>query len=163
MCEASTRALGRGSTPTRWRRNSARCSRVDALRSSCTWRARWTLTFGESAYAEGAGLPSFVAPHMSGACWSELSVDGALANICGRVENALKEVVGCRLLTPQSADSFTSRRSKDDRPFIEAFFGRRIPRWDRPAWIASTLLAKWHQFHLRERLGRLEGCITTNS
>ena len=103
------------------------CAAEDVLRAIKRALSLWTprkLHFSDSAYAEGAGLPSFVAPHLSGACWSELSVDGALANICGRVENALKEVVGCRLLTPQSADSFTSRRSKDDRPFIEAFFGR---------------------------------------
>jgi hypothetical protein len=82
------------------------------------------LHFSENAYAEGAGLPSFVAPHLAGACWNEFSVDGALANICARVENTLKEIVACRLLKPQDPDSYTSRRSKDDRPFIESFFGR---------------------------------------
>ena len=103
------------------------CAAEDVLRAIKRALSPWTprkLHFSENAYAEGAGLPSFVAPHLTGACWNELSVDGALANICDRVENALKEVVGCRLLKPQGADSYTSRRSKDDRPFIEAFFGR---------------------------------------
>lgn len=103
------------------------CAAEDVLRAIKRALSPWTprkLHFSQNAYAEGAGLPSFVAPHLSGACWDELSVDGALANICERVENALKEVVGCRLLKPQGADSYTSRRSKDDRPFIEAFFGR---------------------------------------
>ena len=103
------------------------CAAEDVLRAIKRALSPWTprkLHFSENAYAEGAGLPSFVAPHLIGACWNELSVDGALANICDRVENALKEVVGCRLLKPQGADSYTSRRSKDDRPFIEAFFGR---------------------------------------
>ncbi|MBT2305513.1 hypothetical protein J7E70_34550 [Variovorax paradoxus] len=36
----------------------------------------------------------------------------------------MKEVVGCRILKPQDKGSYVSRRSKDDRPFIESFFGR---------------------------------------
>jgi hypothetical protein len=103
------------------------CAAEDVLRAIKRALSPWTprkLHFSDNAYAEGAWLPSFVAPYLSGACWNELSVDGALANICDRVETTLKEVVGCRLLKPQGADSYTSRRSKDDRPFIEAFFGR---------------------------------------
>jgi hypothetical protein len=103
------------------------CAAEDVLRAIKRALSPWAprkLHFSENAYAEGAGLPSFVAPYLTGACWDEFSVDGAMANICARVENTLKEVVGCRLLKPQDAGSYTSRRSKDDRPFIEAFFGR---------------------------------------
>jgi hypothetical protein len=103
------------------------CSAADVLSAvKCAlspWKPR-QLQFSEHAYWKGAGLPSFVAPYLTGACWGEFSVDGALANVCGRVEDTLKEVVGCRILKPQDPDSFTSRRSKDDRPFVEAFFGR---------------------------------------
>lgn len=103
------------------------CGAEDVLRAIKRALSPWTprkVHFSENAYADGAGLPSVVAPHLIGACWNEFSVDGALANICARVEGTLKEVVGCRLLKPQGAASYTSRRSKDDRPFIEAFFGR---------------------------------------
>jgi transposase InsO family protein len=98
----------------------------DVLRAIKRALSLWVprkLHFSDNAYAEGAGLPSCVAPHLLGACWNEFSVDGALANVCARVEDTLKEVVGCRLLRPQDSASYTSRRSKDDRPFIEAFFG----------------------------------------
>lgn len=103
------------------------CGAEDVLRAIKQALSTWTprkLSFSENAYVEDAGLPGGVIPHLAGACWNEFSVDGALANICGRVEGVLKEVVGCRLLKPQGAHSYTSRRSKDDRPFIEAFFGR---------------------------------------
>ncbi|MDM0119001.1 hypothetical protein [Variovorax arabinosiphilus] len=102
------------------------CSAQDVLRaikSSLSLWSRRKLQFSENAYSENAGLPSGVFDHLRGVCWNEISVDGAMANICHRVESTLKEVVGCRVLKPQSADSFTSRRSKDDRPFIESFFG----------------------------------------
>ena len=103
------------------------CAAEDVLRAVKRALSPWAprkLHFSDSAYAEGGGLPSFVAPYLAGACWNEFSVDGALANICGRVDGTLKEVVGCRILKPQDPASYTSRRSRDDRPFIEAFFGR---------------------------------------
>ncbi len=68
-------------------------------------------------------MPSAHSDLYLGACWDEFSVDGALANICGRVERQLREVVGSTILMPQDPTSYTSRRSKDDRPFIERFFG----------------------------------------
>lgn len=103
------------------------CAAEDVLRAIKCSLSSWVphkLHFSENAYVEGAGLPSGVAPHLVGVCWNEFSVDGALANICARVERALDEVVGCKILKPQDKSSYTSRRSKDDRPFIEAFFGR---------------------------------------
>ena len=103
------------------------CGAEDVLKAVKNALSPWTprkLQFSEHAYARGAGLPSFVAPNLTGACWCEFSVDGALANVCGRVEGTLKEVVGCRILKPQDPSSYSSRRSKDDRPFVEAFFGR---------------------------------------
>lgn len=103
------------------------CGAEDVLRAIkhalSTWAPR-KLHFSDIVYAEGAGMPSNVAPYLAGVCWNEFSVDGALANICERVGNTLKEVVDCRVLKPQDVHSYTSRRSKDDRPFIEAFFGR---------------------------------------
>lgn len=103
------------------------CGAEDVLRAIKRALSPWVprkLHFSENAYVDGAGLPSGVAPHLVGVCWNEFSVDGALANICTRVEGTLKEVVGCQILKPQDTSSYTSRRSKDDRPFIEAFFGR---------------------------------------
>ncbi|WP_180126973.1 hypothetical protein [Rhodoferax sp. BLA1] len=101
------------------------CAAEDVLRAVKHALSRWApreLHFSDNAYVEGAGFPSSVAPYLIGACWSEFSVDGALANVCKRVENTLHEVVGCRILKPQDENSFSSRRSKDDRPFIESFF-----------------------------------------
>lgn len=103
------------------------CAAEDVLRAIKKSLLLWSpkqLQFSMNAYAEGAGTPSVLGPEFVGACWGEFSVDGALANVCDRVAGTLEEVVGCRILKPQDIASYTSRRSKDDRPFIESFFGR---------------------------------------
>lgn len=103
------------------------CNAEDVLRATKRALTRWaprTLQWSENAYVDGAGLPSCRHERYVGACWDEFSVDGAMANICTRVERQLREVVGSTLLKPQDPNSYTSRRSKDDRPFIESFFGR---------------------------------------
>ncbi|WP_322067296.1 integrase core domain-containing protein [Burkholderia ubonensis] len=82
------------------------------------------IQFGDEAYVPGAGLPSYRLPLLAGACWNEFSVDGALANVCARVEGVLRDVVGAKLVKPQDPASYSRRRSKDDRPFVESFFGR---------------------------------------
>ncbi len=101
------------------------CSAEDVLRAiKCAlspWQPR-ELQFSGKAYASGAGLPSYHCIRYLGACWEEFSVDGALANICTRVEQPLRDVVGARVLKPQDAASFSCRRSLDDRPYIESFF-----------------------------------------
>lgn len=101
------------------------CSAEDVLRAiKCAlspWQPR-ELQFSGNAYASGAGLPSYRSARYLGACWEEFSVDGALANICARVEQPLRDVVGARVLKPQDAASFSCRRSLDDRPYIESFF-----------------------------------------
>jgi hypothetical protein len=74
------------------------------------------------AYLEKAGFPSGLGPDWVGACWGETSVDGALAETCRPVEAALRDVVGSTLVCP--GQGFSSRRSLDDRPFVEAFFKR---------------------------------------
>jgi hypothetical protein len=103
------------------------CSADDVLRAIrsalVTWAPR-ELQFASDAYVPGAGLPAFVIPQLTGACWNEFSVDGALANVCGRVEDVLREVAGARIVKPQDPASYSHRRSKDDRPYIESFFGR---------------------------------------
>lgn len=89
------------------------CGAEDVLRAIKRALLPWTprkLHFSENAYVDGAGLPSSVAPHLIGVCWNEFSVDGALANICARVEGTLKEVVGCRLLKPQDTSSTTTHK-----------------------------------------------------
>jgi len=86
------------------------------------WKPR-DLQFSDEAYVPGAGLPSYRLPPLAGACWNEFSVDGALANICARVEGVLRDVVGATLVKPQDPGSYSCRRSKDDRPFVESFFG----------------------------------------
>lgn len=67
-----------------------------------------------------AGLPSSHNEDYASLCWDEMSVDGALAETCKTVRVTLANVVGAQLLEPTS--SFSVRRSKDDRPFIERFF-----------------------------------------
>lgn len=79
------------------------------------------LSFSNVAYLDGAGMPSGVSDRFVGVCWSETSVDGALAETCSHVEQVLTNVVGANLISPKSG-GFSSRRSKDDRPFIETFF-----------------------------------------
>lgn len=103
------------------------CNAEDVLRAAKRALTRWTprtLTWSAGAYVEGAGMPSGVHERYVGACWDEFSVDGAMANICSRVERQLREVVGSTILKPQDPTSYTSRRSKDDRPFVESFFGQ---------------------------------------
>lgn len=103
------------------------CAAEDVLRAVKQALSVWSprhIQFSESAYASEAGLPSSRSETFVGACWDEFSVDGALANICERVERPMREIVGATVLKPQDPASFTCRRSKDDRPYIEAFFGR---------------------------------------
>lgn len=103
------------------------CSAEDVLRTVKRALTRWApreLLWSGNAYVDGAGLPSAHHERYLGACWDEFSVDGAMANICDRVERQLREVVGSTILKPQDPTSYTSRRSKDDRPFIESFFGQ---------------------------------------
>ncbi len=102
------------------------CSAEDVLRAvRCAltpWKPR-DLQFSSQAYVPGAGLPSYLLPQLSGACWNEFSVDGALANVCARVEGVLHDLVGATIIKPQDPTSYSCRRSKDDRPFVESFFG----------------------------------------
>lgn len=101
------------------------CSAEDVLRAVkralTLWRPK-DIQFGADAYVAQAGLPSARHERYLGACWDEFSVDGALANICNRVEHQLRDVVGAAVLKPQDPTAYSSRRSKDDRPFIESFF-----------------------------------------
>lgn len=101
------------------------CGAEDVLRAVKRALTRWrprALQFSSRAYVPEAGLPSGRHERYVGACWDEFSVDGALANICDRVERQLSEVVGATILKPQDPASYSSRRSLDDRPYIESFF-----------------------------------------
>lgn len=98
-------------------------SKHDVMRTIKMALTRWhprTLSFNKQAYNTNAALPSGVSDKYIGVCWNETSVDGALAETCKHVETVLMDTVGSTLLTPDT--SFSCRRSKDDRPFIEAFF-----------------------------------------
>lgn len=87
-----------------------------------TWHAR-TLAFSTDAvYRKEAGFPANVSSTFLRACWLETSVDGALAETCTHVKKVLKDVVGSEVIEPKGEGSFSARRSKDDRPFIEVFF-----------------------------------------
>ncbi|MFX1682917.1 hypothetical protein PV762_27200 [Mitsuaria sp. CC2] len=95
----------------------------DVLRAIKSALTRWVprpVTFSDTAMADGAGLPSVLGDRFVGLCWEETSVDGALAETCRSVKEQLALVVGSDLLEP--ANSFSVRRSLDDRPFIETFF-----------------------------------------
>jgi len=99
-------------------------SAEDVLRTIKKALTRWhrkKLAFSDVAFRDGAGMPSSTSDRFVGACWNETSVDGALAETCAHVEQVLKEVVGAKLISPRGG-GFSSRRSKDDRPFIETFF-----------------------------------------
>jgi transposase InsO family protein len=73
-------------------------------------------------YSKDAGFASILGDEYIGICWDETSIDGALAEKAKAVEDALKNTVNSKLLTPNN--SFSIRRSKDDRPFIESFFNK---------------------------------------
>jgi len=103
------------------------CAAEDVLRAVKHALSRWTardLQFSDNAYVDKAGFASYRSHRFVGACWDEFSVDGALANICTRVEQPMHDVVGARVLKPQDTTAFASRRSLDDRPSIESFFRR---------------------------------------
>ncbi|MBU1830886.1 MAG: hypothetical protein KJ731_20770 [Alphaproteobacteria bacterium] len=98
-------------------------SKDDVLRTIKSSLTKWTAfdtTHSENPLAEGAGLPSVLGDEFIGLCWDELSVDGALAETCKTVKETLANVVGSDLLSPQN--SFSARRSLDDRPYIESLF-----------------------------------------
>lgn len=95
----------------------------DVLRAIKRGLTRWKprpISFCETPYLPGAGLLSVLGDGFEALCWDETSVDGALAETCIHVRDALQRAVGSALLDPKT--SFSRRRSKDDRPFIEAFF-----------------------------------------
>jgi hypothetical protein len=101
------------------------CSAEDVLRAVRCALTKWIpkkLVFADKVYGVGAGLPSHLGSKFVGVCWDEFSVDGALANICKRVTKNLKTVVDAKIIQPQDPNSYSSRRSLDDRPFIETFF-----------------------------------------
>lgn len=87
------------------------CSAEDVLRAIKKALTRWSpieMQFSDRAYILGAGLPSYHAERYFGACWDEFSVDGAMANICKRVETPIQEIVGARIhkiQTPTLADA----------------------------------------------------------
>lgn len=98
-------------------------SKEDVLRAIKKALSKWSqrdISFSDMGYERGAGLPSVLGERFVGLCWDEMSVDGAMAGKCEHVRQVLADVVACRLLTPD--DSFSMRRSKDDRPFIETYF-----------------------------------------
>lgn len=98
-------------------------SQEDVLRAMKRALTRWVLrpvTFCDKAYVSGAGLLSTRDDNFIGLCWDETSVDGALAEASKRVRAVLLDAIGSKLLEPKN--SFSKRRSKDDRPFIENFF-----------------------------------------
>ncbi|ARP86653.1 hypothetical protein [Bordetella genomosp. 9] len=97
----------------------------DVLRAIKRALGRWPprpVSYCKTAYLPGAGLLSSAGEEFVGLCWDETSVDGALAETCATVRTLLRDAVGSALLEPKTA--FSKRRSKDDRPFIEAFFRR---------------------------------------
>jgi hypothetical protein len=98
-------------------------SKDDVLRAIKCALSPWKkkqVSFCDAPYLDNAGLLSGIGNEFVGLCWDETSVDGALAETCGPVKNALRDAVGSSLLEPNN--SFSIRRSKDDRPFIEAYF-----------------------------------------
>jgi hypothetical protein len=98
-------------------------SKDDVLRAIKCALGRWRprqISFCEDAYLPGAGLLSALGDKFAGLCWNETSVDGALAETCQHVRDVLRTAVGSDLIEPEN--SFSIRRSKDDRPFIESFF-----------------------------------------
>ncbi|WP_237666137.1 hypothetical protein [Burkholderia sp. KCJ3K979] len=98
-------------------------SKDDVLRAMKRALVPWSLrpvSFCATPYLPEAGLLSTLGDEFNGLCWDETSVDGALAQTCQHVREALRDAVGSTLLEP--ATSFSKRRSKDDRPFIETFF-----------------------------------------
>ena len=91
-----------------------------AIKSALVRWNRKDLSFSTEPYFEDAALPSGHHDRYVGLCWNETSVDGALAETCQTVKGKLLDVVGSSLMDPSAG--FAQRRSKDDRPFIEAFF-----------------------------------------
>lgn len=98
-------------------------SQDDVLRAIKCSLTHWVprkISFSNAAYLPEAGMLSSLGEDFIGLCWDECSVDGALAEASKHVRSVLHDAVGSTLLDPRS--SFAKRHSKDDRPFIEAFF-----------------------------------------
>lgn len=98
-------------------------SKDDVLRAIKCGLGQWvprTISFCDVPYRQGAGLLSVLGENFVGLCWDETSVDGALAETCSHVRDSLRDAVGSALLDPNT--SYSKRRTKDDRPFIESYF-----------------------------------------
>ena len=91
-----------------------------AIKASLTRWKRRDISFSEIPYRDDAGFLSNIDDNYIGLCWDEISVDGALAETCISVKSEIRDVVHANLVEPNN--SFSKRRSKDDRPFIESFF-----------------------------------------
>ncbi len=67
-------------------------------------------------YDYGASLPSGADKKYIGAKWQSFSCDGAMANLATNIETKMLKIVGCK-------PTVHRRKNKDDRPFVERFFG----------------------------------------
>lgn len=95
------------------------CTEADLLKCIQHALSPWTprdLSGTRLSYHPHAGFPSKIGPEFVGACWEEFSVDGAKINLSERVRVKLQDLVGAKVL-------LLPRRSPDDRPFVERFFG----------------------------------------
>jgi len=98
-------------------------SKDDVLRAIKRSLNLWVprkISYSDTPYRPGAGLLSSLGSEFERLCWDETSADGALAETCTLVRDGLLQAVGSALLDPET--SFSKRRAKDDRPFIETFF-----------------------------------------
>lgn len=101
----------------------------DVLRTIKCALQKWhppTIQYCNIRLLNDAGLPSSYSEKYIGVPWKETSVDGALAQTCNDVKHTLLKVVGSTLLDPEAG--FASRRSKDDRPYVERFFSTLTTR-----------------------------------
>ncbi len=120
-------------------------SKDDVLRALKRALGRWCLrpvSFCDTPYLPEAGLLSALGNDFVGLCWDETSVDGALAETCQHVRDALRDSVGSALLDPKTY--WTRRhRSPNDEARMTARSSRRFSAiWpDRDFSVYPTPLA----------------------
>ncbi|MFW8589699.1 hypothetical protein ACOI22_02740 [Glaciecola sp. 2405UD65-10] len=89
----------------------------DVLRCVANSVKAWSACDAEYLeYGINSGFPSILGDKYTGIKWNELSVDGAMANLSSKVFEKLEMLMGIK-------PKVLPRKNKDDRPFVERFFG----------------------------------------
>lgn len=88
---------------------------VESIKSSLSMWEPKKIDIAGVKYQKDAGFPSSLRTEYVGACWRELSVDGAKINLSDKTNSIMNGIVGAKV-------KLIDRRIPNDRPFVERLF-----------------------------------------